>query len=167
MPAGVRCGIRIRTDQVASQNLLIVIEFTQCEWIPLSKERFSVISKTSVARAFGGLALSLALAACTSGAGTPANPGVSLNVVGLDTFKYEPPTLTANVGQTVTVNLENKGNLDHSFVIDELNVKLETVKAGTTQSVSFTPGAAGTYTFYCDVPGHQAAGMTGTLTVAP
>ena len=125
-----------------------------------------MISKSAVARAFGGLALSLALAACSSPAGTPAS-GVSLNVVGSDTFKYEPATLTAKVGQAVTVNLQNTGNLDHSFVIDELSVKLETVKAGTTQSVTFTPGTAGTYTFYCDVPGHKAAGMTGTFTVTP
>jgi len=125
-----------------------------------------VISKLAIARAFGGLALSLALAACGSPANTPPS-GVSLNVAGSDSFKYEPAALTAKVGQVVTVNLQNKGNLDHSFVIDELSVKLETVKAGTTQSVTFTPGTAGTYTYYCDVPGHKAAGMMGTLTVAP
>jgi len=124
-----------------------------------------VISKSAFARAFGGLALSLALAACSTPAATPA--GVSLNVAGSDSFKYEPATLTAKVGQAVTVNLQNKGNLDHSFVIDELGVKLETVKAGTTQPVTFTPTTAGTYTFYCDVPGHKAAGMTGTFTVTP
>lgn len=124
-----------------------------------------MISKSAFARAFGGLALSLALAACSTPAATPA--GVSLNVAGSDSFKYEPATLTAKVGQAVTVNLQNKGNLDHSFVIDELGVKLETVKAGTTQPVTFTPTTAGTYTFYCDVPGHKAAGMTGTFTVTP
>ena len=125
-----------------------------------------MISKSTFVRAFGGLALSLALAACSSPAATPAG-SVSLNVVGSDSFKYEPAALTAKVGQAVTVNLQNKGNLDHSFVIDELSVKLETVKAGTTQSVTFTPGTAGTYTYYCDVPGHKAAGMTGTFTVTP
>ena len=124
-----------------------------------------MISKSAFARAFGGLALSLALAACSTPAATPA--GVSLNVAGSDSFKYEPATLTAKVGQAVTVNLQNKGNLDHSFVIDELGVKLETVKAGATQPVTFTPTTAGTYTFYCDVPGHKAAGMTGTFTVTP
>jgi nitrosocyanin len=143
-----------------------VIEFTQYKQNSLSKERFSVISKTAVVRAFGGLALSLALAACSSGTGTPAG-GVTLNVAGSDNFKYDPPTLTAKVGDTVTVNLQNKGVLDHSFVIDELGVKLEAVKAGTTQPVTFTPTTAGTYTYYCDLPGHKAAGMTGTLTVAP
>ncbi len=126
-----------------------------------------MISKSAAARVFGGLALSLALVACSAGTGTPASQGVSLNVVGTDTFKFEPAALTAKVGQATTVNLENKGVLDHSFIIDELSVKLEAVKAGTTQSVTFTPGAAGTYAFYCDVPGHQAAGMSGTLTVSP
>jgi uncharacterized cupredoxin-like copper-binding protein len=144
-----------------------VIEFTQYGPKSLSKERFSVISKTAVVRAFGGLALSLALAACSNGAGTPASGGVTLNVAGSDNFKYDPPTLTAKVGDKVTVNLQNKGTLDHSFVIDELGVKLETVKPGTTQPVTFTPTTAGTYTFYCDVPGHKAAGMTGTFTVTP
>ncbi|MEP7356596.1 MAG: cupredoxin domain-containing protein [Anaerolineales bacterium] len=125
-----------------------------------------MISKSSVVRALGGLALSLALVGC-GGSGTPANTGVSLNVAGSDAFKYDPATLTAKVGQEVTVNLENKGALDHSFVIDELSVKLETVKAGTTGHVTFTPSQAGTYTYYCDVPGHKAAGMTGTLTISP
>jgi nitrite reductase (NO-forming) len=125
-----------------------------------------VISKSAFARAFGGLALSVALAACSTPATTQAG-GVSLNVTGSDSFKYEPATLTAKVGQVVTVNLKNTGNLDHSFVIDELGVKLETVKAGTTQAVTFTPATAGTYTFYCDVPGHKGAGMTGTFTVTP
>jgi nitrite reductase (NO-forming) len=125
-----------------------------------------VISKSAVARMFGGLALILALAACSSPPPAPPS-GVSLNVAGSDSFKYDPATLTAKVGQQVTVNLQNKGNLDHSFVIDELGVKLEAVKAGTTQSVTFTPGTAGTYTFYCDLPGHKAAGMTGTFTVTP
>ena len=125
-----------------------------------------MISKSAVARAFCGLALSLALGACGSPPPAPAS-AVSLNVTASDSFKYDPAVLTAKVGQTVTVNLQNKGNLDHSFVIDELGVKLETVKAGTTQPVTFTPGTAGTYTYYCDVPGHKAAGMTGTLTVTP
>jgi uncharacterized cupredoxin-like copper-binding protein len=35
---------------------------------------------------------------------------------------------------------------------------------GGTKSMTMTL-AAGTYTFYCSVPGHRQAGMQGTLTV--
>jgi uncharacterized cupredoxin-like copper-binding protein len=50
-------------------------------------------------------------------------------------------------------------------VIDALNVKLEHVQPGQTATVSFTSTAAGTYEYYCDVPGHKDAAMKGTLTV--
>lgn len=39
------------------------------------------------------------------------------------------------------------------------------VKPGDKGWVEFTPTAAGTYSFYCSVPGHKASGMEGTLVV--
>jgi len=36
----------------------------------------------------------------------------------------------------------------------------------TTATVSLTL-KAGTYTFFCEAPGHRAAGMYGTITVKP
>ena len=66
------------------------------------------------------------------------------------------------------VSLVNSANgLVHSFVVDELNVKLENVQPKTTGDVTFTPTTAGTYVFYCDTPGHKAAGMTGTIVINP
>ena len=75
--------------------------------------------------------------------------------------------LTAKAGQPVTVNFQNAGALEHSFVIDAFDVKFEHVQPGQTAAATFTPTAAGTYVFYCDVPGHKDAGMKGTLTVTP
>ena len=107
----------------------------------------------------------LPLAAC-GGGGNPAPAPLVVNLKAED-IKYDATTLTAKVGQPVTVNIQNAGALEHSFVIDQLNVKLEHIQAGQTSSVTFTATAAGTYEFYCDVPGHKAAGMKGTLTVNP
>src|SRR5438445_8000380 len=87
------------------------------------------------------LAAVLALVACASAA--PATPApLAVNVKAQD-IMFSPMTLTARVGQPVTVTFQNTGALEHSFVIDALNVKLEHVQAGQTATVTFTPPAAG------------------------
>lgn len=111
-------------------------------------------------------ALALALSACGGSAETPA-AGNDLTVKALDTFKFEPASINANVGETVTVTLDNEGILEHNFVVTEFNFSLGPVAGGQTAPGSFTPAAAGTYEFFCDVPGHREAGMVGTLTVTP
>jgi plastocyanin len=109
------------------------------------------------------MAAALALAAC-SGGGGPADQTV--NVQGLDTFRFDPATLTAQVGQAVNLTLQNTGVLEHNLVIDELNISAGPILGGqTSDPVSFTPSAAGTFVYYCNVPGHREAGMEGTLTV--
>ncbi len=115
-----------------------------------------------------GLALIALLAACSGGAAVAQAPGAqTVTVNALDTFKYDPATITVKVGQPVHLVLNNKGTLEHSVVIDQFNVKLEHVQGGATADVTFTPAQAGTFTFYCDTPGHKEAGMTGTLIVTP
>ena len=113
-----------------------------------------------------GLAVAAAglLAAC---AGSPATSAPLVVNLKAEDIKYDSLAITAKVGQAVTVNLQNAGALEHSLVIDALNVKLEHVQAGQTGSITFTPTAAGTFDFYCNVPGHKEAGMKGTLTVTP
>ena len=118
----------------------------------------------SVARWLVAAVAVLTLAACSSPAPATAAPQV-VNLKAGD-LMFDPMTLTARVGQPVTVNFQNGGALEHSFIIDKLNVKLEHVQAGQTATVTFTPAAAGTYEFYCNVAGHKDAGMKGTLTVS-
>ena len=129
--------------------------------------------KSKLYRGLGALALgtALVLTGCSgSGNNTPAGPtaapAANFSVGALDTFKFDPPTLEAKVGEQVTVTLDNKGVLEHNFVIDELSVNVGPIAGGQKSTpATFTPTAAGTYTFYCNVPGHKEAGMTGTLTV--
>lgn len=79
-------------------------------------------------------------------------------------FYFAPNKITVNKGDKVTINFKNLGGF-HDFVIDGLNVKTPVIMTGKTATVTFTADKAGTYTFYCSVPGHRQKGMQGTLTV--
>jgi len=112
------------------------------------------------------LIVTAALAACGGGGGANQTP-LDVTLTAGSELKFTPNTLTAKVGQTVNVTLDNTGALEHSFLVDELSVDSGVVAGGSKKVVSFTPSAAGTYTFYCSIPGHKDGGMTGTLTVSP
>jgi len=80
-------------------------------------------------------------------------------------FKYEPATISARVGQQVTVTYTNVGQYPHDFVIDELNVRSQTIKPGETATFSFVSNKSGSFSFYCSLPNHLERGMRGTITV--
>jgi len=77
-----------------------------------------------------------------------------------DALRFDPDHLTATAG-VIHIVQDNTGATTHSFVIDGQNFKLTNDDSGDIDL------AAGDYVFYCDVPGHRAAGMEGTLTVEP
>lgn len=81
-------------------------------------------------------------------------------------FTFAPVAINVKKGDKVTVNFKSVGGF-HDFVIDEFNVKTETIGSGKTATVSFTADKAGTFEFYCSVGNHRAMGMKGTLTVTP
>ncbi|MBI5304284.1 MAG: cupredoxin domain-containing protein [Chloroflexi bacterium] len=102
-------------------------------------------------------------------------------------FKYQPNTIEVVVGQPVRVTLRNTGLLEHDWSVADLptiNVRIVADNAppgatealhsaalhisaakGKTSILEFTPTRAGTFTFFCDVPGHKEAGMVGKLIV--
>lgn len=92
-----------------------------------------------------------------------ADEGTTLSV-GATEFVFDPGTLSAPADQEVTVEVQNNGTVEHDFTIDEANLKIATPATETATGTFTLP--AGTYTFYCSVPGHQQAGMEGTLTVS-
>jgi len=63
----------------------------------------------------------------------------------------------------ITVKMANKSGTPHDIVIDGKGKGQIVQNGGVSQfSADFT---AGSYTFYCSVPGHRQAGMQGKLTV--
>jgi Cu-Zn family superoxide dismutase len=75
----------------------------------------------------------------------------------------QPVNLTVAPG--ATISLPNVGVIPHSFVVDALGLNQE-MPVGQTVEVTIPADAApGDYEYYCDVPGHEPAGMVGTLTI--
>jgi plastocyanin len=80
-------------------------------------------------------------------------------------LKFDQADATTKAG-TVTVTFDNPSSVPHAVEIEGNGVEevTETVTASEAPplEVELEPG---TYTFYCPVGGHEAAGMKGTLTV--
>jgi plastocyanin len=118
-------------------------------------------------------ALVLALAACGGGddegepSGNGGGEGTTLELVAGpgSELKFDKTSLEAPAGE-VTITMTNDGDLPHNVAIEGNGVdeKGEVVNKGSTSTVTATL-EPGEYTFYCSVPGHQAGGMEGTLTV--
>jgi plastocyanin len=88
---------------------------------------------------------------------------ISAPVSGL---RYDQKTVHARAGKIKIVFL-NRSALKHNVNIEsgehELG-KTATISKGTT--TMFVTLKAGTYNFYCSVPGHEPAGMHGSLIVS-
>lgn len=79
-------------------------------------------------------------------------------------FKFAPATFTVNKGDRVKITFKNNGGT-HNFVIDEFNVKSDTLQSNEDTTVEFTADQAGSFEYYCSVANHRQMGMKGTLVV--
>ncbi|HEY5983794.1 MAG TPA: copper-containing nitrite reductase [Anaerolineales bacterium] len=76
------------------------------------------------------------------------------------------PHLQANVGDIITLNVMSGDGAEHNLVIPDLSVDSgHVVGQGRTVTVTFGADHAGTFNYYCDLPGHRQAGMEGQLEV--
>jgi plastocyanin len=78
---------------------------------------------------------------------------------------FQKDELTAPTGE-ITLVMENPSSVEHNIAVkgDDIDEKGPVVGQGETSEVTVTL-EPGEYEFYCSVPGHEAAGMEGTLTV--
>jgi len=125
-------------------------------------------------------------ATSTAGATTteaPSGDGMEVNIVMTD-IAYDVDEIDATAGEPLTVHLSNEGQLEHDFNIDDIAVSDVSasgdgtnmsgeeapihlhLKPGEEGAITFTPDEAGEYEFYCTQPGHEDAGMSGTLIVS-
>jgi len=122
----------------------------------------SSASSTTASTSTSAAASSSAVAPAPSGAAQvlklAADPSGSLS--------YSTTTLTAHPGK-VTIEFTNMASLEHNVTVESAaGAKLGATPtfSGGTKSLTLIL-KAGTYSFFCTVPGHRQAGMQGTLTV--
>jgi nitrite reductase (NO-forming) len=76
------------------------------------------------------------------------------------------PDLSANPGDTVRITLFSGEGAGHNIVFPDFNARSEDVVGqGNSVVMEFIPDREGTFTYICDIPGHQQAGMEGTFIV--
>jgi plastocyanin len=81
-------------------------------------------------------------------------------------LEYNTKSLSAKAGK-VTIEMTNMSPLSHNVSIESASKQVlgsTPTFTGGTKSLSVEL-KAGTYKFFCSVPGHRQAGMEGTLTV--
>ena len=93
-------------------------------------------------------------------AGASAEPVVKLEAVDI---AFKPTELTIKANTPTKIEITNTGAAEHDFSIDELGIAVN-LPPGATETVEIN-APAGTYQYYCNIPGHKEAGMVGTLTV--
>lgn len=100
-----------------------------------------------------------------AGAGGATSGALEISAAADNTLAFDVDVLTAEAG-SVTITMTNPSALPHNVAIkgDDVDVKGEIVGTGGT-STATADLQPGTFTFYCSVPGHEAGGMRGTLTV--
>ncbi|MFT4038327.1 MAG: ScyD/ScyE family protein [Thermomicrobiales bacterium] len=103
-------------------------------------------------------------AAPTEAAGTPpATDAANTVTMEAGNFYFKPKDVTIPANTAVTFKITNVAQIPHNFSIDNLAISTNLPVGETTDVVVNAP--AGTYDFYCNLPGHRSAGMEGVLTV--
>ena len=107
-------------------------------------------------------------AAAPKAAHTAAKPKTTtLHLTAIDGIKFNRTKLSARAGR-VTIIMRNASTLSHNIALKGRGLKKsiagKVVPKGGTSRISAIL-KKGSYTFYCSVPGHEQAGMKGTLTV--
>jgi len=151
------------TGEVASgESKTITVNLPPGEYtfdctVPGHKEA-GMVGKLTVVESGGAAAPAASPAA--SPQASPIATEVNLDMVEL---RFIPDTLEIPANVDVQINLSNSGNLPHNFSIKDKDIAVDLAAGDKTSFTLNLP--AGTYDFFCNVPGHESAGMVGKLTV--
>ena len=75
-------------------------------------------------------------------------------------FEFDPATLDAEAGDTITVEVTNEGEAPHTFTVEELDID-EEIAPGESAQVEVTVPDSGGFEFVCRF--HEGRGMIGAV----
>jgi nitrite reductase (NO-forming) len=127
--------------------------------------------------------LTLLIAACSSAKGSdqagsqtrsytfktsmPSSGGMVFTGVGGEIDEQVNPTLKANSGDTLEIKLIDGDRIEHNIVFPDFKAESSHVSSKVNSTtVRFKVNKAGTFSYFCNLPGHRQAGMEGNLVVA-
>lgn len=121
-----------------------------------------------------GALLTLLLSACGGGKKVSytlktSSDGGQMHYVGSggDINGITNPTLTANVGDTVTITLISGDLVEHDLSLAEFSVASNKVLTqGSSTTITFVAEKSGTFVYNCTIPGHTDLGMKGEFIVS-
>jgi len=117
-------------------------------------------SSSSSAAAPSSSSTAAAAAAPTGGSST----GLTLSE---SEFKIDPKSPKVAKTGTITITVKNTGAVTHALTVQTPSGPVSTpnIAPGKTTTLKVNIAKAGTYKFFCPIPGHAQAGMTGSLVV--
>jgi len=127
----------------------------------------------------GLIAASALVVALVASAGAAADP--TTVEIGIHYSHFSPSTVSVPAGRPITFVIRNEDPIDHEWIVGDAalhdrhrtgtepyhasrptEVSIDALQSRTTVVTFAKPG---TYTFVCHLPGHEAYGMIGTVTV--
>ncbi|MFN2607855.1 MAG: plastocyanin/azurin family copper-binding protein [Acidimicrobiales bacterium] len=111
----------------------------------------------------------------------------TVDIKATDDLKFSPAQIAVHPGETIAFTVTDAGAVSHEFDVGDGAFQADheaemrsmpagmampdeptgfTLMPGQTKSIAFTFPTAGTTMYGCHQPGHYAAGMKGTITVA-
>ncbi len=126
----------------------------------------------------GALLLAVIVGGCA-----PNPPASDQVTIAFHYSRFEPSEVRVPAGRPVLITLRNDDPIGHEWIVGPPEIHQVhrsgtdpvhdtrpdevTVPAYETRTTTLTFDRPGTYEFICHLPGHEAYGMKGTLTVVP
>jgi len=112
-------------------------------------------------------ASSSTVSAASSAAAAPSGGGGGLTLNESE-FKITPAGPKVPHTGEITITVKNVGAVTHALTVNTSSGPVSTgsIAPGKTATLKVNISKAGTYKFFCPIPGHEAAGMKGSLVVA-